>query len=103
MPITTHPCRFDPVAEGPQVVLLAATHILRSLSNVAVNFITDAPEIKAISFVGSDTAGAHVHQRGSSHGKRVQANLGAQNHAVVLEDTDRRVAMSALTGVCHDS
>jgi len=63
----------------------------------AVNFICDDPAIKAISFVGSDTAGAHVYQRGSMNGKRVQANLGAQNHAVVMPDADPRAAMSALS------
>jgi len=62
----------------------------------AVNFICDDPSIRAISFVGSDTAGQHVHSRGSANGKRVQANLGAQNHAVVLEDADPQAAMSAL-------
>jgi len=63
----------------------------------AVNFICDEPDIKAISFVGSDTAGAHVYQRGSANGKRVQANLGAQNHAVIMPDADPRVALSALS------
>mmetsp|Transcript_38055 Transcript_38055/g.81041 ORF Transcript_38055/g.81041 Transcript_38055/m.81041 type:complete len:535 (-) Transcript_38055:195-1799(-) len=62
----------------------------------AVNFICDAPDIRAISFVGSDSAGKHVYTRGSANGKRVQANLGAQNHAVVLEDADPQAAMSAL-------
>lgn len=37
-----------------------------------MNFICDHKDIKAISFVGSDTAGKHIHQRGSSSGKRVQ-------------------------------
>ena len=54
----------------------------------AVNFICDDPAIKAISFVGSDQAGAHVYQRGSINGKRVQANLGAQNHAVIMPDAE---------------
>jgi len=63
----------------------------------AVNFICDSPHIKAISFVGSDAAGSHVHHRGSANGKRVQANLGAQNHAVVLEDADPQAVVSALT------
>lgn len=62
----------------------------------AVNFICDVPAIKAISFVGSDTAGAHVYRRGSANGKRVQANLGAQNHAVVMPDAEPRAALSAL-------
>jgi len=62
----------------------------------AVNFICDAPEIRAISFVGGDMAGKHIYERGGSHGKRVQANLGAQNHAVVMEDADPKGVVNAL-------
>eukprot|EP00475_Leptophrys_vorax_P010552 TRINITY_DN17124_c0_g1_i4.p1 TRINITY_DN17124_c0_g1~~TRINITY_DN17124_c0_g1_i4.p1 ORF type:complete len:380 (-),score=114.12 TRINITY_DN17124_c0_g1_i4:34-1173(-) len=62
-----------------------------------VNFICDAPEIKAISFVGSDRAGRYIHQRGTGTGKRVQANLGAKNHAVILPDADKQAALNALT------
>ena len=62
----------------------------------AVNFVCDAPEIRAISFVGGDAAGKHIYERGGSNGKRVQANLGAQNHAVVLEDADANAACKAL-------
>ena len=47
----------------------------------AVNFILDEPRIKAISFVGSDKAGNYIYSRGAANGKRVQANLGAKNHA----------------------
>jgi len=64
--------------------------------HAAVNFLCDAPEIKAISFVGGDAAGKHIYERGGANGKRVQANLGAQNHAVVLEDADPEAAVKAL-------
>jgi len=46
-----------------------------------VDFILDESRIKAISFVGSDKAGKYIYARGSENGKRVQANLGAKNHA----------------------
>ena len=36
----------------------------------AVNFICDAPEIKAISFVGGNEAGEYIHARGTGNGKR---------------------------------
>jgi malonate-semialdehyde dehydrogenase (acetylating)/methylmalonate-semialdehyde dehydrogenase len=62
-----------------------------------VNFICDDPAIRAISFVGSDKAGRHIHQRGTANGKRVQANLGAKNHAAVLPDADKTGALNALT------
>lgn len=63
-----------------------------------VNFICDAPEIKAISFVGGNEAGEHIFDRGTKNGKRVQANLGAKNHAVILPDADREQVVGALAG-----
>jgi len=65
-------------------------------SHDAVNFICDHPAIKAISFVGGDAAGKHIYARGAANGKRVQANMGAQNHAVVLPDADGEAACKAL-------
>lgn len=37
-----------------------------------VNRICDHPDIKAISFVGSNAAGQYIYERGSKNGKRVQ-------------------------------
>lgn len=42
------------------------------------------PRVKAVSFVGSTTAAAHVHAIGSAHGKRVQALGAAKNHGLVM-------------------
>ena len=39
-----------------------------------------------------------MYQRGCAAGKRVQANMGAKNHAVVLPDADVEVTVAALTG-----
>src|SRR5271155_2709160 len=63
-----------------------------------VDFILDEPAIKAISFVGSNRAGEYIFTRGSAKGKRVQANLGAKNHAAVLPDANRNHALNAITG-----
>jgi malonate-semialdehyde dehydrogenase (acetylating)/methylmalonate-semialdehyde dehydrogenase len=63
-----------------------------------VNGILDHPDIKAISFVGSDTAGSYVYQKGCANGKRVQSNMGAKNHAVVMPDAHRDTVANALTG-----
>jgi len=67
----------------------------------AVNFCCDAPDIKAVSFVGSDHVGAHVYHRAIANGKRAQSNMGAQNHAVVMEDADPRVAISAINSAAY--
>lgn len=63
-----------------------------------VNFICDAPEIKAISFVGGNQAGYHIHARGSANGKRVQANTGAKNHGVIMPDADKDHAINSIAG-----
>lgn len=47
-----------------------------------VNALLDAPEVRALSFVGGDKAGTYVHQRGTEQGKRVQSNMQAKNHCV---------------------
>lgn len=63
-----------------------------------VNFICDAPSIKAISFVGSDHAGKYIYNRGSQNGKRVQANLGAKNHGVIMPDANKNQTLNQLVG-----
>ena len=63
-----------------------------------VDFIIDEPVIKAISFVGSNKAGEYIFTRGSAQGKRVQANLGAKNHAAVMPDCNKNHALGAIAG-----
>ncbi|MGN7939151.1 CoA-acylating methylmalonate-semialdehyde dehydrogenase [Metabacillus sp. 22489] len=53
-----------------------------------VNGLLDHPEVKAISFVGSQPVGEYVYKRGSANLKRVQALTGAKNHSIVLQDAD---------------
>jgi malonate-semialdehyde dehydrogenase (acetylating)/methylmalonate-semialdehyde dehydrogenase len=62
----------------------------------AVNFICEHPDIKAISFVGSDIAGKYIYEQGSRHGKRVQSNMGAKNHGVVLPDANKKQTLDQL-------
>lgn len=64
----------------------------------AVNFVCDAPEIKAISFVGGDAAGTHIHKRGAAAGKRVQCNMGAKNHGVIMPDANKTSTIQQLIG-----
>ncbi|KAI0932038.1 Methylmalonate-semialdehyde dehydrogenase [acylating] mitochondrial, variant 4 [Taiwanofungus camphoratus] len=63
-----------------------------------VNAICDNPSIKAISFVGGDRAGKHIYERGRKTGKRVQANMGAKNHAVIMPDANKNHALNSLVG-----
>jgi malonate-semialdehyde dehydrogenase (acetylating)/methylmalonate-semialdehyde dehydrogenase len=63
-----------------------------------VDFILDEPAIKAVSFVGGNKAGEYIFARGSANGKRVQANLGAKNHAAVLPDCNKNQFLNAVVG-----
>lgn len=58
-------------------------------------FLTD-PRIRAITFVGSTEVGKHIYSVAAAHGKRVQAQTEAKNHALVLEDCDLESTVSAV-------
>ena len=62
-----------------------------------VKQICTHPSIKAISFVGSNRAGEYIYKTGSENGKRVQSNMGAKNHGVILPDADKEDCLNALT------
>ncbi|OLN88712.1 Methylmalonate-semialdehyde dehydrogenase [acylating], mitochondrial [Colletotrichum chlorophyti] len=63
-----------------------------------VDFILEDPTIKAVSFVGGNKAGEYIFNKGSAHGKRVQANLGAKNHAAVLPDCNKNQFLNSVVG-----
>ncbi|KAI7735045.1 hypothetical protein M8C21_008922 [Ambrosia artemisiifolia] len=65
-------------------------------TNDIVNAICDDEDIKAISFVGSNTAGMHIYARASANGKRVQSNMGAKNHGIVMPDASPDATLNAL-------
>lgn len=69
----------------------------------AVDALLAAPEVKAVSFVGSTPIAEYIYAEGSRRGKRVQALGGAKNHAVVLPDADLDNAASALMGAAYGS
>merc|ERR1719174_3038585 len=51
-----------------------------------VEWICTHPDIQAISVVGGNTSGEAIHEMGSAHDKRVQSNMGAKNHCIVMPD-----------------
>ncbi len=69
----------------------------------AVEALIDAPDVKALSFVGSTPVAKAIYRRGADNGKRVQALGGAKNHAVVLPDADLDNAASTLIGAAYGS
>ncbi|CAK9816706.1 Probable methylmalonate-semialdehyde dehydrogenase [acylating], mitochondrial [Anthophora quadrimaculata] len=66
--------------------------------HAAVDFICEHQDIKAVSFVGSDQAGKYIYKQSSMHGKRVQCNMGAKNHCVVLPDANKNKTLSQIVG-----
>jgi malonate-semialdehyde dehydrogenase (acetylating)/methylmalonate-semialdehyde dehydrogenase len=64
----------------------------------AVDAICTHPDIVAVSFVGSTHVGTHVYNLATQHGKRVQAMMGAKNHAVVMPDANKEQSLNALVG-----
>ena len=70
---------------------------------VAVDALIEAPEVKALSFVGSTPIAEYIYSEGTRRGKRVQALGGAKNNAVLMPDADLDNAVSALMGAAYGS
>jgi malonate-semialdehyde dehydrogenase (acetylating) / methylmalonate-semialdehyde dehydrogenase len=62
-----------------------------------------APDVQAISFVGSTPIANYIYETGAHHGKRVQALGGAKNHMVVMPDADLEQTVDALIGAGYGS
>lgn len=98
------PSEQDPLSTMELVELAIEAGVPAGVLNVVhggkdvVDAICTHPDIKAISFVGSTHVGTHVYNLGSQHGKRVQAMMGAKNHAVVLPDANKEQTLNALAG-----
>ena len=98
------PSERDPTACLALVELLKEAGMPDGVVNVihgqhdAVNFICDHPDIRAISFVGGDRAGHHIYKRGTANGKRVQCNMGAKNHGVIMSDANKEYTINQLVG-----
>ena len=98
------PSERDPTACMALVELLKEAGMPDGVVNVihgqhdTVNFICDHPDIRAISFVGGDAAGRHIYNRGNANGKRVQCNMGAKNHGVIMPDANKESTINSLVG-----
>ncbi|MCD0490798.1 CoA-acylating methylmalonate-semialdehyde dehydrogenase [Chromobacterium violaceum] len=103
------PSERDPSSTLLIARLLHEAGLPRGVLNVvhgdkeAVDALLAAPEVKAVSFVGSTPIAEYIYAEGSRRGKRVQALGGAKNHAVVLPDADLDNTVSALMGAAYGS
>jgi malonate-semialdehyde dehydrogenase (acetylating) / methylmalonate-semialdehyde dehydrogenase len=60
-----------------------------------VRYLCTAPIVKAVSFVGGNIAGHQIADLCGQYNKRVQANLGAKNHAIILPDANNSLSAVA--------
>ncbi|GAA0638811.1 CoA-acylating methylmalonate-semialdehyde dehydrogenase [Halomonas beimenensis] len=103
------PSEQVPSAAIKMAELLDEAGLPRGIFNVvqgdreAVEALIDAPDVKALSFVGSTPVAKAIYRRGADNGKRVQALGGAKNHAIVLPDADLDNAASTLIGAAYGS
>nr|WP_300313036.1 CoA-acylating methylmalonate-semialdehyde dehydrogenase [Halomonas sp.] len=103
------PSEKDPSAAMAVAELLEEAGLPRGVISVVhggrecVEALLDAPEVKAVSFVGSTPIAEAIYTRGAASGKRVQALGGAKNHAVVLPDADIENAANTLMGAAYGS
>jgi len=103
------PSERDPSASMLVAELWAEAGLPEGVFNVvhgdkeAVDAILEHPDVVAVSFVGSTPIAKYIHERGTAHGKRVQALGGAKNHAVVLPDADVDFASDHLVAAAFGS
>ena len=62
----------------------------------AGKFLTEHPDIKAVSFVGESATGSMIMRQGAETLKRVHFELGGKNAVVVFEDADLERAADAV-------
>lgn len=65
-------------------------------TNEIVNAICDDDDIRAVSYFGPNSAGSYIYTRASAKGKRVQCNIGAKTHAVVMPDASVDATLDVL-------
>ena len=103
------PSERDPSSTLYMAQLLLEAGLPKGILNVvhgdkeAVDALIEAPEVKALSFVGSTPIAEYIYAEGTKRGKRVQALGGAKNHAVLMPDADLDNAVSALMGAAYGS
>ena len=69
---------------------------LVTCSRAEADLLLTDPRVKAVTFVGTTAVGKQIYARAAAHGKRVQAQCEAKNHALVLDDCDLESAVNAI-------
>lgn len=62
------------------------------------NTLVDHPDVKAVSFTGSNGIGMALNERAARRGIKVTCEMGGKNPVVVLDDADLNLAASGILG-----
>jgi aldehyde dehydrogenase (NAD+) len=57
--------------------------------------LVNHPDIRAISFTGSNAVGTSIYSAGARHAKKCQCEMGGKNPVIVLDDADLPLAVEA--------
>ncbi len=107
--VVLKPSEKAPMLMEKVVSLLEEAGLPKGVFNVVfgahdvVNGLLQHPDIKAISFVGSQPVGEYVYTEGSKNLKRVQSLTGAKNHTIVLKDANLDDSLPAIIGAAFGS
>lgn len=67
------------------------------------NTLVDHPDVKAVSFTGSNSIGMALNERAARRGIKVTAEMGGKNPVVVMDDADLKLAISGILGGAYGS
>jgi aldehyde dehydrogenase (NAD+) len=67
------------------------------------NTLVDHPDVKAVSFTGSNDIGMALNQRAAKRGIKVTAEMGGKNPVVVLDDADLELAIPGILSGAYGS
>lgn len=107
--VVLKPSEKAPMLMEKVVILLEEAGLPKGVFNVVfgahdvVNGLLQHPNIKAISFVGSQPVGQYVYTEGSKNLKRVQSLTGAKNHTIVLNDANLKDSIPAIVSAAFGS
>jgi malonate-semialdehyde dehydrogenase (acetylating)/methylmalonate-semialdehyde dehydrogenase len=107
--ITGNTVVWKPSELGPTAAMLMADYFLQAnfppgILNIihggpaAVEKLLSQPDVRAVSFVGSDIAAGRVHEHAVATRKRIQAECGGKNHGVVMDDAIKEQTLYAIAG-----
>ncbi len=102
--IVFKPAEITPLTAWHIVDVLREAGLPRGVINfvngkgsIAGNAMVDSPDVKAISFTGSNSVGRAIQARMTARGAKVQLELGGKNPVIVLDDADLNLAVEMVT------